>query len=45
MSTKVKSVADLLLMFHRNERPIQITWQLHRPLPGDTFASYRATVA
>ena len=30
---------------HRNERPIQITWQLHRPLPGDTFANYRAAVA
>ena len=22
---------------HRGERPIAITWQLHRPMPGDTF--------
>jgi hypothetical protein len=29
---------------HRSERPIQITWQLHDPLPGDVFASYRAAV-
>jgi superfamily II DNA or RNA helicase/HKD family nuclease len=30
---------------HRSERPIQITWRLHDPLPGDTFAAYRAAVA
>ena len=30
---------------HRSERPIQITWRLHQPLPGDTFADYRAAVA
>ncbi|MFQ5517498.1 MAG: hypothetical protein ACE5E8_07970, partial [Acidimicrobiia bacterium] len=30
---------------HRSERPIQITWRLHHPLPGDTFAVYRAAVA
>jgi hypothetical protein len=22
---------------HRGEKPIAITWRLHRPLPGDTF--------
>jgi hypothetical protein len=22
---------------HRGERPIAITWRLHRPMPGDTF--------
>jgi hypothetical protein len=30
---------------HRSERPIQITWRLHDPLPGDIFADYRAAVA
>ena len=30
---------------HQSERPIQITWKLHHPLPGDTFAAYRAAVA
>ncbi len=30
---------------HQGERPIQITWQLHHPLPGDIFTSYRAAVA
>jgi superfamily II DNA or RNA helicase len=30
---------------HRSERPIQITWRLDRPLPGDVFASYRAAIA
>ena len=30
---------------HRSDRPIQITWRLHEPLPGDTFAAYRAAVA
>jgi len=30
---------------HRAERPIQVTWRLHDPLPGDTFADYRAAVA
>ena len=30
---------------HQSERPIQITWKLDHPLPGDTFASYRAAVA
>ncbi len=29
---------------HRSERPIQITWKLHHPLPGDIFTSYRAAV-
>jgi superfamily II DNA or RNA helicase/HKD family nuclease len=24
---------------HRGERPIAITWRLHRPMPADTFAS------
>ena len=30
---------------HRNERPMQVTWRLNQPLPGDTFASYRAAIA
>jgi len=30
---------------HRGERPIAITWQLRQPLPGDTFANFRAAVA
>jgi superfamily II DNA or RNA helicase/HKD family nuclease len=30
---------------HRSERPIQITWELHDPLPGDIFSSFRAAVA
>jgi len=30
---------------HQSERPIQITWRLHHPLPGDIFADYRAAVA
>ncbi len=30
---------------HRSERPIQITWALDHPLPGDVFADYRAAVA
>jgi len=30
---------------HRSERPMQITWRLHQPLPGDVFADYRAAVA
>ena len=30
---------------HRSDRPIQITWELHTPLPGDLFAMYRAAVA
>ena len=30
---------------HRNERPMQVTWHLDQPLPGDTFASYRAAIA
>ena len=29
----------------RNERPMQVTWRLDQPLPGDTFASYRAAIA
>lgn len=29
---------------HRSEWPIQITWKLHHPLPGDIFTSYRAAV-
>jgi len=27
------------------ERLIAITWQLRHPLPGDTFANFRAAVA
>ncbi|MDH4118429.1 MAG: DUF3427 domain-containing protein [Acidimicrobiia bacterium] len=30
---------------HQSERPIQITWKLHHPLPGDIFTAYRAAVA
>ncbi len=30
---------------HEGERPMQITWRLHHPLPGDVFAAYRAAVA
>lgn len=30
---------------HRSERPIQITWELHEPLPGDVFSAFRAAVA
>lgn len=30
---------------HRSERPMQITWRLHHPLPGDVFAAYRAAIA
>ena len=30
---------------HQSERPIQITWKLKYPLPGDVFAEYRAAVA
>jgi len=30
---------------HRSERPMQITWELHDPLPGDVFSTFRAAVA
>lgn len=30
---------------HRAERPMQITWRLHEPLPGDIFSTFRAAVA
>lgn len=30
---------------HRSERPIQIVWELHDPLPGDVFANFRAAIA
>ena len=30
---------------HKSDRPVQITWRLHDPLPGDVFSSFRATVA
>jgi hypothetical protein len=30
---------------HRAERPMQITWELHDPLPGDVFSAFRAAVA
>ncbi len=32
-------------MEHRSERPIQITWRLDHPLPGDVFTAFRAAVA
>ncbi len=30
---------------HRSERPMQITWELHDPLPGDVFSAFRAAAA
>ncbi len=30
---------------HQSEQPIQITWNLHHPLPGDTFTNFRAAIA
>jgi len=30
---------------HQSERPIQFTWRLDHPLPGDVFTQYRAAVA
>ncbi|MGQ7848524.1 DUF3427 domain-containing protein [Granulosicoccus sp. 3-233] len=30
---------------HQSERPMQITWRLQQPLPGDVFVEYRAAVA
>lgn len=30
---------------HRGDRPVQITWRLQHPLPGDVFSAFRATVA
>lgn len=30
---------------HRSEMPMQITWRLEHPLPGDLFASFAAAVA
>jgi hypothetical protein len=30
---------------HEGELPMAITWKLHRPLPGDLFASFAAAVA
>lgn len=30
---------------HRSEYPMQITWGLHDPLPGDVFTAFRAAVA
>jgi len=30
---------------HQSERPMQITWKLDDPLPGDVFVSFRAAVA
>jgi len=30
---------------HRSDRPIQITWELNHPLPGEIFSAYRAAVA
>jgi hypothetical protein len=30
---------------HQSERPMQIRWKLHNPLPGDLFASFAAAVA
>lgn len=30
---------------HQSERPMQVTWRLKHPLPGDLFASFAAAVA
>jgi len=30
---------------HQGERPMAITWQLDRPLPGDIYTTYRAAIA
>ena len=30
---------------HESERPMQITWRLRHPLPGDLFAAFAAAVA
>jgi hypothetical protein len=30
---------------HRSERPMEITWRLEHPLPGDLFAQFAAAVA
>ena len=30
---------------HQSERPMQVTWRLEHPLPGDLFASFAAAVA
>jgi superfamily II DNA or RNA helicase/HKD family nuclease len=30
---------------HRGEKPIAITWRLHRPLPGDTFRQARVVAS
>jgi hypothetical protein len=30
---------------HRGNRPVQVSWRLHHPLPGDVFSAFRATVA
>ena len=30
---------------HRGERPIAITWRLHRPMPAETFLAARVVAA
>jgi hypothetical protein len=30
---------------HQSERPMEITWKLERPLPGDLFSRFAAAVA
>lgn len=30
---------------HEGELPMAVTWRLHRPLPGDLFATFAAAVA
>ncbi len=44
-TTPYSNVGTTTYVEHRNERPMQVTWHLDRPLPGDTFASYRAAIA
>ena len=30
---------------HQGEKPMQVTWRLSHPLPGDLFTQYRSAVA
>ena len=38
------SVGTASYVAHQSDRPVQITWKLHRRLPGEVFAAYRAAV-
>jgi hypothetical protein len=30
---------------HQSDMPMQVTWQLRHPLPGDLYATFAAAVA